>query len=162
VKQVRMVKAAVCCVLCGMLIPAIPAAAQTRSAQVFSRADVQRELQVLEATVKAKGSGGMTLGDYSSHKLMLSERSTTGEAEVHAHFDDIMVVIDGSATLITGGHLIDAHTRGDGESKGTGIRGGVKQEVATGDIIHIPAGTPHLLIIPRGVIFGAFVVKVRE
>lgn len=157
-----MMRAAICVALWGMLLPAVPAAAQTTGAKVFRQQDVQRELQVLDAAAEAKGSGGTTLGNYGSHKLMLSVRSSTGEAEVHAHFDDIMVVMGGSATLITGGHLIAPHTKADGESKGSGIRGGVKEEVATGDIIHVPAGTPHQLIIPKGTIFRVFVVKVRE
>jgi quercetin dioxygenase-like cupin family protein len=34
--------------------------------------------------------------------------------------------------------------------------------VKKGDILHIPAGTPHQLIISKGGFFTAFVVKVRE
>lgn len=157
-----MVKLAVCAGLCATLALAVGAAAQTTGAKVFSRTDLESQMQSMATIARQKGSSSATLESYNSHKLMLSVRSTTGEAEVHAHFDDIMVVMGGSATLITGGQLIDPTTKADGESKGTGIRDGVKQAVAAGDIVHIPAGTPHQLIIPKGTVFSAFVVKVRE
>jgi quercetin dioxygenase-like cupin family protein len=37
----------------------------------------------------------------------------------------------------------------------------VTQTVSVGDIIHVPAGTPHQLLIAKGVLFSAFVVKIR-
>ena len=83
-------------------------------------------------------------------------------AEIDAHFDDVLVVTEGSATLITGGALVDPHTESGGESKGTSILNGVTQTVSVGDIIHVPAGMPHQLLIAKGVLFSAFVVKIRE
>lgn len=140
-----------------------PASSQTAdSAKVFSANEVAAQLAQSEASAKSKGGGGVTLGDYGSHALKLSSRSSDGEAEVHGHFDDVMVVKHGTATLITGGTLIDPRAGSDGEMKGSGIRNGVTQQIAEGDIIHIPAGTPHQLLIPKGTVFSTFVVKVRE
>jgi uncharacterized RmlC-like cupin family protein len=73
-----------------------------------------------------------------------------------------MIVTQGSATLITGGTLVDPLTGSDGESKGTSILNGVTQTIAVGDIVHVPAGTPHQLLIAKGVLFSAFVVKIHE
>ena len=81
---------------------------------------------------------------------------------MHAHYDDIFVVTGGSATLITGGTVVDARTGADGETKGTRIQNGSSQRIAQNDIVHIPAGTPHQLIITPGDNFSAIVVKVRE
>jgi mannose-6-phosphate isomerase-like protein (cupin superfamily) len=162
VKIAKMVRPAVYAPLCLMLAPAFPAATQTTAANVISRTELRSQIRSLEPAAREKGSSGTTLSNYGSHKLMLSVRTTTGDAEVHAHFDDIMVVMGGSAMLITGGQLIDPRTGADGESRGTGIRDGVRQHVLAGDIIHVPAGTPHQLIIPKGTIFRVFVVKVRE
>lgn len=132
------------------------------NAQVFSSADVQHQLAALEASAQSKGSDGTTLGDYRSHALKLSVRTQTGGAEVHAHFDDVIVVTGGKAELVTGGTVIDAHSGNDGETTGSGIRNGRTQSIAKGDIIHIPAGTPHQMILEKGSTFSAFVVKVRE
>jgi quercetin dioxygenase-like cupin family protein len=141
----------------------IPALAQSQGkAQVFTSAEVRGQLTQLAEQAKTKGSSGSTLGDYGSHALKLSERTVDGGAEIHAHFDDVMVVIEGKATLITGGAVIDAHTGADGETRGAGIRDGVTQVIAAGDVVHIPAGVPHQLLIPPGTTYSALVIKVKE
>jgi mannose-6-phosphate isomerase-like protein (cupin superfamily) len=139
---------------------AIPALAQSSGkAEVFS---LQGQLASLVQKAAASGSSGATLGDYTTHKIMLSARTTSGGAEVHAHYDDVMLVTEGKATLITGGSVIDPHTGDDGETRGSGIKDGTSQPVSVGDIIHVPAGTPHQLIIPTGASYSAIVIKVRE
>lgn len=139
------------------------AAAQAqKSAQVFTRSEVHQQIDKLLPASRQKGSSGSTLGDYGTHSLKLSLRSKSGGAEIHAHFDDVMVVLDGSATLVTGGTIVNARTDAHGETKGKEIANGVKHTVAKGDILHIPAGTPHQLILSANGQFTAFVVKVRE
>ena len=130
-------------------------------AEVFSGKSVAAQLQTL-VQAKASASSGATLGDYGSHAIKLSVRSASGGAEVHAHYDDVFVVIEGTATLVTGGAVLDAKTGEDGETKGSGIQNGTSHTIVKGDIIHVPAGTPHRLIIAPGVVFGAVVVKVKE
>ena len=131
-------------------------------AQVFSSQSMHQEFAALVAAAKAKGSSGTTLGDYGTHAIKISVRTASGGAEVHEHFDDVIIVTGGEATLITGGSLIAPHTRAGGEIGGTGIRVGRQQTIEAGSIVHIPAGTPHQMIIPKGSIFQAFVIKVHE
>lgn len=141
----------------------IPLYASTEDkAEVFSSKSVALQLQTLAQTAKASASSGATLGDYGSHAIKLSVRSASGGAEVHAHYDDVFVVTEGTATLVTGGTVLDAKTDEDGETKGSGIKNGTSHTIVKGDIIHVPAGTPHRLIITPGVVFGAVVVKVKE
>lgn len=141
----------------------VPAMAQTSGkAEVFSSQNIRTQLAGLAEKAKQSGSSGSTLGDYTSHALKLSSRTLSGGAEVHAHFDDVIVVTEGSATLITGGTVVAPQTGADGETKGTSIKNGSTQSIAVGDIIHIPAGTPHQMLINPGVLFSAFVVKVKE
>jgi len=130
--------------------------------QVFSRTGVESQLAVLVTAATASGSSGTTLGDYRSHAIKLSVQSASGGAEVHAHYDDIFVVTEGKATLVTGGTVVNAKTDSDGETKGSSIQNGRSQTIVQGDIVHIPAGTPHQLTIADGNVFGAIVVKVRE
>jgi mannose-6-phosphate isomerase-like protein (cupin superfamily) len=131
-------------------------------AEVFSSKDISSQLETLTQKAKTSGSSGTKLGDYQSHNIGLSLRSASGGAEVHAHFDDIFVVTEGKATLTTGGTVIDGKTDSDGETRGTGILNGKSQVIATGDVVHIPAGTPHQLTIANGDVYGAIVIKVRE
>ena len=141
------------------IIPIYASAAD--KAEVFSAKSVAAQLQTLAQT-KESASSGVTLGDYGSHAIKLSVRNTSGGAEVHAPYDDVFVVIEGTATLVTGGTALDAKTGDDGETKGSNIQNGTPHTIIKGDIIHVPAGTPHRLIIAPGVVFGAVVVKVKE
>jgi mannose-6-phosphate isomerase-like protein (cupin superfamily) len=100
------------------------------------------------------------LARYGNHYTMLSYREATGSAEVHEHEADIFVVESGEATIVTGGKLINGHAQKPGEIRGTSIDGGERHQLAAGDIIHIPAGVPHQLLIEKGKAFTYFVVKV--
>jgi uncharacterized RmlC-like cupin family protein len=131
-------------------------------AEVFPSTQLHDLLLQISQRANATGSSGSTLGSYGTHTLMLSERTANGGAEIHAHFDDVMLVMEGKATLVTGGDVIDAHAGSNGETTGSGIRNGIVQLVAAGDLIHIPAGTPHQLLIAPGTTYSALVMKVKE
>ena len=73
---------------------------------------------------------------------------------------DIFVVQNGAATLIVGGDMVDAKTTSPGEIRGTSINGGERVKLGAGDVIHIPANTPHQLLIEAGGKFTYFVIKV--
>jgi mannose-6-phosphate isomerase-like protein (cupin superfamily) len=138
------------------------AAQSAGKAEVFSSAQIQSQFVQLASQTKASGSSGSTIGDYGTHALKLSERTVSGGAEIHAHFVDVMLVMDGKAELITGGELIGAHEGTNGEITGSGIRNGSTQQIAKGDLVHIPAGVPHQLIIAPGTTYEALVIKVKE
>lgn len=148
--------------LAMMAVLAIPCyALQGSKAEVFSSKDVASQLSALAQKAKASGSSGATLCDYQSHAIKLSVRTGSGGAEVHAHYDDIFVVTEGQATLVTGGTVLDAKSNPDGETMGSKIQNGNSQTIAKGDIVHIPAGTPHQLLL-HGDVFSAIVIKVKE
>lgn len=143
---------------CGLM-----AAAQTTGkADQFTGQDVKARIDALEAKAVTDGSAGQTLADYGSHKVQLSVRTRSGGAEIHAHFDDIMIVQRGAATLITGGSLIDPESHADGETTGKSIRDGVTWQLGPGDVVTVNAGVPHQLLIPVGTTYAAIVIKVRE
>ena len=143
---------------------AIPSFAQTGGkAKVFSGKDVSAQLATLAQTSKASGSSGATLGDYTSHAIKLSVRTASGGAEIHAHYDDIFVVTEGKATLITGGTVMNAQTGERRRNKRQQHSGwNSRRRSPKNDIVHIPAGTPHQLIIAPGDVFSTIVVKVKE
>jgi len=147
---------------CGTRGLVYSCAGQAGNPEKFSGHDVAAQLAALTQQAKSSGSSGATLGDYKSHAIKLSARTPSGGAEIHAHFDDILVVTGGSATLITGGAVVAAQTGSDGEIKRSRIQDGKTQKIAEGEIVHIPAGTPHQLVITPGDVFTAIVAKVRE
>lgn len=145
------------------LLFSLAAAAQSGGkSDLFVAAQIQAQLSTLGAKAATSGSAGATLADYGSHKVQISVRTASGGAEVHAHFDDVMIVEQGSATLITGGSIPDAASGSDGETKGTSIQGGQSRTLAGGDIVTVNAGVPHQILVPAGTTYSAVVIKVRE
>lgn len=131
-------------------------------AEIFTGESVTTQLAKLAADAKTNGTGGSTLGDYTSHAIKLSVRAKSGNAEIHAHFDDVFLVTGGSATLITGGTVLNPKTHAEGETQGSEIENGETRTITKGDVVHIPAGTPHQLVVAPGGEFSAIVVKVKE
>jgi mannose-6-phosphate isomerase-like protein (cupin superfamily) len=131
-------------------------------ADVFSAGQLHSQLTTLAAQAAASGSAGATLGDYGNHKLQISVRTASGGAEIHAHWDDVMIVQKGSATLITGGSIPDAKTSAEGETKGASVQGGQSRTISAGDIVTVNAGVPHQILVSAGTTYSAIVLKVHE
>jgi glc operon protein GlcG len=95
-------------------------------------------------TVEAAFAKGAVLFD-GSDKYMVhaSRRDKPGQAEVHTKDADIIYVLDGKASFVTGGTAVDAKTTAADEIRGTEIAGGDTREISKGDVIVVPAGTPH-------------------
>ena len=105
--------------------------------------------------------GGITQqADFGDHVLMISHREVNGRAELHQVKADVIVIQTGTATLVTGGEVIDPAPTGPNEIQGSGIKGGVKHEVGPGDIIEIPAGVPHQFFLAPGTQITYLIVKV--
>jgi mannose-6-phosphate isomerase-like protein (cupin superfamily) len=137
--------------------------AQAGKADVVTQAQLKQDAKQLVAKAKAGGgNASIKLNEYPNHFTMMAIRVKTGGAEVHAHYADIFYVVSGHATLLTGGTVEDPKTTGEGETLGKAVVGGSKQAVGPGDFIHIPAGTPHQLVLPPGTTFAYYVVKVRQ
>lgn len=121
-----------------------------------------KELQAVgqKLTQKHAQFASQDLARYGNHYTMLAFRSATGSSELHEHEADIFIIESGEATLVTGGRIVGARRTKAGEIRGSSIEGGQRHQVAVGDIVHIPAGTPHQLLIEKDKPFTYFVVKV--
>jgi uncharacterized RmlC-like cupin family protein len=101
-----------------------------------------------------------TRADFGDHTMTISHREVNGRAEVHQNKADVIVVQSGTATLVTGGEVVDPVTTGPNEIQGASIKGGVSRTVAPGDVIEIPAGVPHQFFIASGTQITYLIVKV--
>ena len=113
-----------------------------------------------ELAKKRTQFASVNLERYGNHYTMLAYREATGSSELHEHEADVFFVTSGSATLITGGKMANAHPEKTGELRGTSIEGGERHVLRAGDVVHIPAGTPHQMLIDKGTPVTYFVVKV--
>jgi mannose-6-phosphate isomerase-like protein (cupin superfamily) len=99
------------------------------------------------------------MGNYS---FVVAHREAPGEAEWHETAADIFVVQSGEATLVYGGKMVDAKTTAPNEQRGPSISGGMETRLAPGDIVAIPARTPHQVKAENGKPFTYFVIKLPQ
>lgn len=93
--------------------------------------------------VAAAFAKGMPLLEIPEYKIHASRRTQSGLAEVHEHETDVVYVLEGSATFVTGGTLLGAHMVSPGEIRGTDVRGGETRTLVKGDVVVVPPNTPH-------------------
>jgi mannose-6-phosphate isomerase-like protein (cupin superfamily) len=106
----------------------------------------------------AKGRPLIETGDYKIHA---SRRDAPGMVEVHTRDTDIAYILQGSATLVTGGSALDLKAIGPEELRGSSIRAGETRRLAPGDVVVIPNGVPHWFErVDAPLLY--YVVKVRQ
>lgn len=146
-----------------LLMSALGAQAQTMQSEHWSKAQLlERAKHLQEQAAKGDGSASETLEKYPHHYTMLAFRQKSGGGELHQNFADMFVILDGHATVVTGGSIVEQKTVSPGEIRGKSVEGGTRQEVKAGDLVHIPAGTPHQTVVADGETVTYFVVKVEE
>ena len=148
--------------LLSCVVPWRGANAQTMKSDHWSPAELLDRAKHLQQVAAAKGSASETLEKYPHHYTMLAFRNRSGGGEVHQNFADLFYILDGRATLLTGGEVLDPKSTAPGETHGTSVQGGSRQEVKAGDVVHIPAGMPHQMVLAEGQTVTYFVVKVEE
>jgi glc operon protein GlcG len=87
-------------------------------------------------------SGGLLL-DEGEYKIDAGRRVEPGEVEYHEHVTDVMHVVEGAATVVTGGRMRDAREVAPGELRASSVDGGTAHELREGDVLAIPHGVPH-------------------
>lgn len=142
---------------------ALGVSAQTMKFDHWTPSELLERAQHLRQQAAAgDGSASETLEKYPHHYTMLAFRNRNGGGELHENYADLFYILDGRATVATGGALIDRHASGPGEVRGSSVDGGSRQDVRAGDVVHIPAGMPHQMLVPEGNTVTYFVVKIQE
>lgn len=109
----------------------------------------------------SKGAVLLDGSDGRNYMVHASRREKPGLAEVHTKDTDVIYVLDGTATFVTGGEAVDLKTTAPDELRGASIRNGNSpQQIAKGDVIVVPNGVPHqFLQVTNSFLY--YVVKVR-
>ena len=115
------------------------------------------EIQALIGPRKPNTLPNVRVVDAGGHNVgvgvLYRAEGQTQNTAVHFKVSEVYHVMKGSGTLVTGGTVLNPKTRAadsvevtreDGPGvTGTAIQGGVNHELKEGDVIVIPAGTPH-------------------
>jgi glc operon protein GlcG len=96
-----------------------------------------------------------------NYAVHTSRREAAGQPEVHLAETDIIRVVSGEATFVTGGTVVDPRVTAPGEVRGASIERGETRRIRSGDVIVVPAGTPHWFKEVSGPV-EYFVVKVES
>jgi len=91
----------------------------------------------------AFAKGAVLFDDGEKYMVHASRRDKPGMAEIHINDADVVRVLRGTAALVTGGRATGLKQTGPDEFRGDAIEGGEEREIREGDVIVIPAGTPH-------------------
>lgn len=137
-------------------VVAAPAgAADQAGAMKFSSAQIG---EALATPLQGTASATLPTGP-DGPRVMVIRRIANGEPEVHDQFDDIFVVRSGHARVTVGGTVAGSRVTGPGENRGGTISGGEEIEIGVGDLLWIPAGKPHQVVLPDGGEVSYVVVK---
>jgi uncharacterized protein GlcG (DUF336 family)/mannose-6-phosphate isomerase-like protein (cupin superfamily) len=134
---------------------ALAGAAAVTGAGATSSITYLRGAEVAEAFVK-----GRPLIEVANYKVHASHRDGAGMAEVHLRDTDIIHVLHGNATLVTGGTVVEGQSIEPDEIRGAGLQGGDVRHLAEGDVVVVPSGVPHWFQ-QASAPFDYYVVKVR-
>jgi len=99
--------------------------------------------RILDSPIRAVDVGGYRVGVFA----VVRPKDSPQDAIYHdTNMTEILYILEGSATLITGGTIPDARppARPGGNFTGSRIDGGTSRHVVPGDVIITPGRTPHL------------------
>ncbi len=138
----------------------VGAATLAMRAAMPTNGDVQ--LWKNDAVSAAFSKGAVLFDGAGAHNYMVhaSRREGPGMAEVHTRDTDIIYVLGGSASFVTGGSVVDGKNIAADEIRGSAIASGTARQIAKGDVVIVPNGTPHWFENVKGPL-TYYVVKVR-
>jgi mannose-6-phosphate isomerase-like protein (cupin superfamily) len=100
--------------------------------------------KTIDVAIRMAETGGPRVGV----SLVYRVKGPGNAPVVHDYVSEVYQILEGSGTLVTGGKMIDATRRAESGVNGPGlsgkdIQGGVSKKLKKGDMVLIPAGTPH-------------------
>ena len=75
--------------------------------------------------------------------VVLANRRTAGEVEYHDHTNHVFIIVEGEATLVVGGAMVQSKRTASDQMRAPSAEGGTTYHLSKGDVITIPAKTPH-------------------
>jgi mannose-6-phosphate isomerase-like protein (cupin superfamily) len=150
-------------VLAAALLPATAQETEPSGFELWPAASLKLLGQELHKNTVADAHHAAThrFSDFSNDYALLARREADGIPEWHETEADVFIVQTGTATLVVGGTMEGAQTTEPHEKRNGTITGGIRRELAAGDIVRIPAKTPHQLLLGGAHEFIYFVIKVK-
>jgi uncharacterized protein GlcG (DUF336 family) len=110
--------------------------------------------------VRSAFAKGAVLLKNDTYQIHASRREGAGQVEVHTKDTDIIYVLEGTTTFVTGGTVVGGKVTEPDEIRGSNVTGGDTRTLTKGDVIVVPNGTPHWFKEVSGPVLY-YVIKVR-
>ena len=94
-----------------------------------------------EKVSEVMAKGGSIINDHGL--IVLAQRRTSGEVEYHEKTNHVFIIVEGEATFIVGGTMVDAKQTAPNQRRAPSSEGGTTYHLTKGDVVTIPAKTPH-------------------
>jgi mannose-6-phosphate isomerase-like protein (cupin superfamily) len=139
----------------AVVAAAVASIALAQAAETQTRTFMNsKEITGLIAKAKADRKGDAPLVaepilSLAPYRAQLEYRPGTSPAAVHEKDAELMVVLEGTGNIVTGGKLVEEKRNNANNLGGSSITGGNSQSVAKGDMLIVPANVPHQ-VIPAG------------
>lgn len=148
--------------IAALLLFPCTAAAQAGGTVDLMRADTIARIVADPAEGELPPTLGRLLANRGHYTLIVLRRTATTEVESHDEWDDVMLVRSGAGTVLWGGQLRDARTVAPGEYRGGEIAGGRGRRLVAGDVLVLPAGVPHQVVLEPGEELTYLLIKVQQ
>jgi mannose-6-phosphate isomerase-like protein (cupin superfamily) len=123
--------------------PSQPAPTDRTKASHMTAAELNAALAKLPTD---RPAGSVRVFSLAPYNVNVERRMPVAQgASLHEAQAEFFYVVDGSATLLTGGKLV-GETRNGTNLQGKSIEGGTAQKFAKGDFLLVPSGVPHQFI----------------
>ena len=136
--------------LAGVIAPAFAQPAPAPMRTFMSNSEIMGLID--KAKADRKGDAPLVAEPILSlapYRAQLEYRPGTSPAAVHEKDAELMVVLQGTGNIVTGGKLVNEKRNNAANLGGDSITGGNSQSVVKGDTLIVPANTPHQ-VIPTG------------
>jgi mannose-6-phosphate isomerase-like protein (cupin superfamily) len=124
---------------------ALPAMADDAAVRHLTEADMVAALSAPRTTPPAT-----QITQHAGYTALLVQRKQSGMVEQHMDWNEYFIVQEGDATFNYGGSSVNAKETRPGEMIGESIAGGSSFPIHKGDVVTIPAGTPHQMVLAPG------------
>ena len=153
-----------CKIVLTALISSMPLLAQTvPPSQMLDHTALNAKATELlkKAPGTSAGIGSEVLLTRPDGNIQMAVRVKSGQGEWHHDDADVLIGVEGSAEVITGGEIVNGKETAPGEIRGDSVKGGTKQAFGPGDMIRIEPQVAHQVILAPGTTVRYMAVKVH-
>ena len=127
----------------ALVLPSVLILGSATTAVFLTAAGVPTKVNYIphEKVAATMAKGGSIVNDEGL--IVLAQRRGAGEVEFHEKTNHVFIIVEGEGEFVTGGTMMDAKQTSPEQRRGSSIQGGQTYHLTKGDVITVPAITPH-------------------